>query len=397
MASAVKKMREEDVENYDKRRFCMAILGLCVADAYNTQITLTPLKITNCNAASSGGACFSKAFCDTESFDEGMVLGDVFQTGIKTLKNFAKNGTLPEERRMFLAFDKLLNFLNGEKSIKFNNPQNLHALPETELAVLVANHLMGKLAISSCFLVDKNCTGKRDGCCCGVRSCRMTGEYGDTSIGNLEVWHGHLDMIVNDDLAVGAIENPPDSSGEKSTVEVKANLQRNPKIIAQTIVFSFLQKKRHPEREHFLTPCIGIGNSELIILFYDSEHDVLLESSRVPLFESSVSCKFSYSSILACWLVVNYKIFCSGLVEEFKICKSNFFLHAREKINIYKDELKFQNVNSFQSNEPKLVKVASKVKTSPLMHETEKTILEVLLSLASADAYSNSASGSNSN
>lgn len=113
MASAVKKMRVEDVENYDKRRFCMAILGLCVADAYNTQMILTPLKITNCNAASSGGACFSKAFCDTESFDEGMVLGDVFQTGIKSLKNFAKNGTLPEERHMFLAFDKLLNFLNG--------------------------------------------------------------------------------------------------------------------------------------------------------------------------------------------------------------------------------------------------------------------------------------------
>lgn len=215
--------------------------------------------------------------------------------------------------------------------------------------------------------------------------------------GNLEVWHGNLDIIINDDLAVEAIENPPDSPGEKSAVEVKANLQRNPKIIAQTIVFSLLQEKRHPEREHFLTPCIGIGNSELIILFYDSEHDVLLESSRVPLFESPVSCKFSYSSILACWLVVNYKVFCSGLVEEFKICKSNFFLHASEKINIYKEELKFQNVNSFQTNEPKLVKVASKVKSTPLMHETEKTILEVLLSLASADANSSSTSGANSN
>lgn len=215
--------------------------------------------------------------------------------------------------------------------------------------------------------------------------------------GNLEVWHGNLDIIINDDLAVEAIENPSDSPGEKSAIEVKTNLQRNPKIIAQTIVFSLLQEKRHPEREHFLTPCIGIGNSELIILFYDSEHDVLLESSHVPLFESPVSCKFSYSSILACWLVVNYKVFCSGLVVEFKICKSNFFLHASEKINIYKEELKFQNVNSFQTNEPKLVKVASKVKSTPLMHETEKTILEVLLSLASADANSSSASGANSN
>lgn len=214
----------------------------------------------------------------------------------------------------------------------------------------------------------------------------------------MKVWHGNLDIIINNDLAVEPVENPPESPGGKSAVEVKVktNLQRNPQIIAQTIVFSFLQEKRHPERENFLTPCIGIGNSELIILFYDSEHDVLLESSSIPLFENQFSCKFSYSSILACWLAVNYKIFCSGLVEEVKICKSNFFSLASDKINIYKEELKFQNVNSFQSNELKLVKAASKVKTTPLMHETEKTILEVLLSLASEDANLSSASGSNS-
>lgn len=116
MASEAKKKRMEDVENYDKRRFCMAILGLCVkTDAYNTQNTLTPLKIKNCNAASSDGASFSKAFCDTEPYDEGIVFGDVFQIGIRILKDFAKSGTVPGERAMFLAFKKLLNFLNGGK------------------------------------------------------------------------------------------------------------------------------------------------------------------------------------------------------------------------------------------------------------------------------------------
>lgn len=83
-----------------------------------------------------------------------------------------------------MSFIKHVFFYASEKSIKFNNPQNLHALPETELAILVANHLLGKLATTSCYIVDKNCTGKQgDGCCCGVDSCRMTGEYGDTSIG----------------------------------------------------------------------------------------------------------------------------------------------------------------------------------------------------------------------
>lgn len=54
---------------------------------------------------------------------------------------------------------------------------------EIEFVVLVVNYLFGKLVILFCYLVDKNCIGKRDGCCCGVRSCRMLGEYGDISIG----------------------------------------------------------------------------------------------------------------------------------------------------------------------------------------------------------------------
>ena len=211
------------------------------------------------------------------------------------------------------------------------------------------------------------------------------------------MWHGNLDIIINNDLAVEPIEDPPESPGGKSAVEVKmkTSLRKNPQIISQTIVFSFLQKKRHPDRENFLIPCIGVGNSELIVMFYDSEHDVLLESSSVPLFENLYSCEFSYSSILACWLTVNYTILCTGLVEEFKNCKSNFFTHASEKINIYEEKLKFQNVNSMESNELKLVKVPSKVKPTPLMHETEKMLLEVFWSLSDSSS-SSSASELNS-
>ena len=78
-----------------------------------------------------------------------------------------------------------LIFYTLERSINFKDPRNLHNLSETELTILVANHLLGNLATSSCYLVDKNCTGKRgDKCVCEEDSCIMTGEYGDTSIGN---------------------------------------------------------------------------------------------------------------------------------------------------------------------------------------------------------------------
>ena len=49
---------------------------------------------------------------------------------------------------------------------------------------MVANHFWGKLATSSCYLVDKNCTRKNgDKCFCEDESCKMTGQYGDTSVG----------------------------------------------------------------------------------------------------------------------------------------------------------------------------------------------------------------------
>ena len=172
--------------------------------------------------------------------------------------------------------------------------------------------------------------------------------------GNPEVWHGNLYIIVNNDLvAVEPLDEQPETPetpGGKSPVEVKLKTTLiNPQIIAKTIVFSFLQKKRHPYREHFLTPCIGIRSSELIVMLYDSEHDVLLESSTIPLFENEFSCEFSYCAILVCWLTVNYRYLCSGLVKEFKMFKSNFFDidQEKEKITVYEEELRFQMDTSY--------------------------------------------------
>lgn len=207
------------------------------------------------------------------------------------------------------------------------------------------------------------------------------------------MWHGNLDIIINNDLAVESLDEQPDTPetpGEKSPVEVKlkASLIENPQIIAQTIVFSFLQKKRPPNRDHFLTPCIGIGSSELIVMLYDSEHDVLLESSTIPLFENELSCRFSYCAILVCWLTVNYRYFCSGLTERYKMFKSNFFNIAREKINVYEHKLQFRNVRS--SNFPKLIDPPVKVKAyiSSFMHETHKMLFENYAKLNKSDEES---------
>lgn len=58
-------------------------------------------------------------------------------------------------------------------------------LRDKELAMILSNHLFGKLALTSYFAVDKawNCEYQGQ-CFCDDENCEMTGAYVDTSIGN---------------------------------------------------------------------------------------------------------------------------------------------------------------------------------------------------------------------
>ena len=62
-------------------------------------------------------------------------------------------------------------------------------------------------------------------------------------LGNLQVWHGSVDIIIENNLIIDTLEDEPDSPGGKSLVEAKvksAYLLRNPQLVAESIVFSFL-------------------------------------------------------------------------------------------------------------------------------------------------------------
>jgi hypothetical protein len=152
-----------------------------------------------------------------------------------------------------------------------------------------------------------------------------------------------VDIIVKNELAIDQLDEDPQASpGGKSSMEVKmksSTLSKNPQLVAETIVFSFLQKKRHPELSNFLIPCVGIAGDAMLLMFYDSEHDVLLESSLVPLFKESES-RFSVEAVFITWLTVNYKYLCTGLTDEMMSCKAGFFEQAKEKLDVYKNDLK---------------------------------------------------------
>eukprot|EP00105_Crassostrea_gigas_P013798 XP_011430234.1 PREDICTED: uncharacterized protein LOC105330313 [Crassostrea gigas] len=313
-----------------------AIFSLC-----STKSMLLPYKITSCNAASSNGVSFSKAYCELENLDRGFFLGDVFRRGVNIVIDFLY-GNIPKAKHERILLEKLVNFLKSGERVDADFES------ETELTTLLANHLFGKLASSPDFTIDKSCKSKRGKkCSCSDESCVLTGDFGDTSIGNLEVWHGSVDIIIKNDLVIENLEKEPDSPGGKSPVEVKmksTNLSRNPQLVAETVVFSFLQKKTHPELSNFLIPCVGIASSAMLLMFYDSEHDVFLESSLVPLLSSTCKNMFTVEAVLVTWLAVNYRFLCTGLTDEMLPFKACFFEEAKNRKTVYENDLQMHNV-----------------------------------------------------
>ncbi|XP_069112403.1 uncharacterized protein [Argopecten irradians] len=320
-------------------------------------LTLNPLRILNCNAADIyEGVHFSQSYCCVEMEQELHWFGGIFMKGIDLLKTFMLTRKAPTSTKEKLALMRLLLFL--QELMKDNDAQstleNLEMFSDAELTVVMANHLFAKLSVSQYTTIDKLCKGNSQ-CPCDVETCKPIAHFGDTSIGSPHVWNGNLDILVNYEvpIVVGLhSEENCDRSGGKLSAGIQPrrnDLLKNHQNMAKAIVFSFLQKLRHPEYEHFLCPCICVTAKDLIVVFYDSKNDILLESSIVPLISQRVTSvgKVNMAAILTAWLVVNYNCLCDGLTNELETsAKTGFFRHAAAKMNIYENYLQIGDVKN---------------------------------------------------
>ena len=140
-------------------------------------------------------------------------------------------------------------------------------------------------------------------------------------------------------------EREEDSPGEKLMTEVKGHTAgTSEQAIAQAIVFSLLQKQRHPNFRNHIIPNILISPDFFQIILYDAEHDISLCSNFIDLFNVNNEGRLSSEVVITLWLVLHYRLFCKGLVfeepTEVEIFKSNFHELAKEKWNIYTNCLK---------------------------------------------------------
>ena len=166
------------------------------------------------------------------------------------------------------------------------------------------------------------------------------------------MWHGCVDILLglHPDVAIYAKDSDDpfeaDQDGGLSSFEVNEHsdlLGVSTQIIAETIVFAFLQKQKNPAFENFLIPTVGLSRKNIVFYLYDPDHDFLLESPQFEIFHNK---KLSYPAVLALWLILNYKIFCTGITEAMR--ESNFTADVLSKVTndikiLYKDHLQFGN------------------------------------------------------
>lgn len=86
-----------------------------------------------------------------------------------------------------------------------------------------------------------------------------------------------------------------------------------------------------------MIPSIGISKDKLVVYFYDCINDVLLESSEMPFLTAQGA--LVKSTIVALWLVLNFKYFCCGITKGMKESgfKSGFVQIVQEKLKYYNE------------------------------------------------------------
>lgn len=311
------------------------------------------LKIKSCVADCD--LSFSNVVCRTQRHIEGSkppdlhLFLDLFKPACDMLEEYFRNPVYePNNRAMQLALEKLLTVLmeldEVEKALK-----DSQCLEEHEWAVGLSHHYLSKLAVNSSFIMNNQYLDHHS----KLTTCDMEGQYGDTSIGNAEAWHGNLDILVGD-LPVMLSPDEPTARNGSNKMKIKSQeklLEHREQMVAQTIVYSFLQQKKHPERKTFLTPFLGISKQHAIFFFYDCKHDMLLESSRFDLQVPGLGVE--KSTLLALWLTLNYKYLCSGITVAIKESgfTADFENHAKEKMEIYRNSLRLGCVSSSYMNE----------------------------------------------
>lgn len=265
------------------------------------------------------------------------------------------------------------------------------------VAAVMAQHLFSPLTAGNDYVIDNRSESFSRYCPCEKENCKSLMKSGCTSLGSSQTWHGHVDIILKQNVAVSFLEIPSkknkhtESDDDLSdweeedpsdpiqinrddgyTVEVvgptskkrickcdsdteedalmasqhkedkartdkkcSANVNAMDQLIALTITNAFSQVNETPALSGWLIPTIGCTLDHVTALFYDSQNDVLLQSvDQIPLWGLN---GLYIPSIVQIWMFVNFTVFTfKDLANDLKLNRSDFHNLAKNRLKYFR-------------------------------------------------------------
>lgn len=372
--------------------------------AYTDFVRFVNLEIHKCNAEE--GTVFSDAFISLRTTIESMRLWKTrFVSGrpdcqVVDMKNmldttildtFRENGVDAIEKCSKSGVDQsfivLLNFLqeieSHEKAIwkllNLNTVTN-----ETQVVTGLAHHLFSQLVPGKTYEVD-DCAKqlpKTCGCGCNDKICG-----GNTSLGSVGTWHGRVDIMVNDTVAVviGKEQTSVQDDEEDSKTEGEPQKKQRKvetyesrdicvedkrsrryecilldqkilkQILAKAITNGFAQVHRdHSALSNFLIPSFGATSDRVSVCLYDPENDCLLHIKKeLKLWiKNGIQFNLDIETIIIIWFFLNFTVFTKrNLGPEIGLKKSRLHEDLKDDLKYYRETKSKGNFVSMTADE----------------------------------------------
>ncbi|XP_060084854.1 uncharacterized protein LOC132564195 isoform X1 [Ylistrum balloti] len=308
------------------------------------------------------------------------------------LEDFQKRGVDAIEmhsdvcRQPFLS---LLGFLRGreqhERSLRrlITSTLPTSGNKETQIMVALAQHLFSQLVPGKEYEVDRYAKQLPTKCGCG---CKAKICAGNTSLGSERTWHGRVDILLNNTVAVALGKEQTDkceeeddgASGEPERkqrkietgkkcnicVEVKTSRRHEnvlldqkvlEQVIAEAITNGFAQvNSNRSALSHFLIPTIGTTSDHVSICLYDPENDILLYiKEQLELWSPGTKKnQLNVFTIIVIWIFLNFTFLTrKNFAAIVDLDKSGLHADLQQDLYYYKKARAKENFISSTTNE----------------------------------------------
>ncbi|XP_069115077.1 uncharacterized protein [Argopecten irradians] len=283
-----------------------------------------------------------------EAFENSPDLSEVFLCALE----FLRDKEVHEK-----ALQKIIDSGNGERSV----------------TVALGQHIFAQLIPNKDYVVDQQSRQIPEVCTCG---CKAKILKGNTALGSSFTWHGRVDILLNQTIAVTIMNDreeideagdtcedsatePPvkrkrreaGKPGVKSEYEVcddsEIASQRTrtlvdedflPQILSECITNGFAQVNMNNSLSGALVPTFGCTAESICVCLYDPVNDILLQNIQLMDLWARSFDKLNILTIVIIWLFLNFNTFgVQNLIEKIDLDKSGFHDKMNQSLQCYRE------------------------------------------------------------